>query len=211
MTPHKVIPERVSPGQEWSNHADAHRTRTLRQPDVHRRGATISAMRMLRSLNRWLLAASAICVAAAAALAVWLFASGSPAPAPQARQYLNVTACLLTGPQGVTPGSPAAPVWASMETASVQSHVMISYLPEIPPENVKVMLSTLAQRRCGVIITAGAPADAVLSAAEANPGQRFLLVTDTTAGPAPANTTVVSSAAAASRAGSAVRALAATA
>jgi hypothetical protein len=166
-------------------------------------------MRMLTSLSSRLLIASATCAAVAAGLAIWLLTFSSGGPAPQARQYLDVTACLLTGPQGINSGSPAAPVWASMETASVQSHVMISYLPEMPPENVQVILSTLVQRHCGVIITAGAPPTAVLAVAKANPGQRFLLVTDVVPSPAPANTTVVSSAAAAARAGSAVRALAA--
>jgi hypothetical protein len=169
-------------------------------------------MRLVSTVRGWLMLASAVCAAVAVGLAIWLLAfSGSGGSAPQARQYLDVTACLLTGPQGVSPGSPAAPVWASMEDASVQSRVMVSYLTQMPEGGARLLLNSLVQRRCGVIITTDAPPATVLSVAEANPEQRFLLVTDSAAGPTPANTTVVSTADAATRVGGAVRALAATA
>lgn len=141
------------------------------------------------------------------AAGVLLTGSGS-APAPQARQYLDVSACLLTGPRGVTPGSPAAPVWASMEAASLRSHVMVSYLPDIAPQKPQVLLDSLVQRRCGVIITTGAPPGLVVAAARANPGQRFVVVADAPGTAAPANAVVVPSADATSRIGSVVRALA---
>jgi hypothetical protein len=158
------------------------------------------------------LLASVVCAAVAGGLAVWLLASGSGSgSAPQARQYLDVTACLLTGPQGVTPGSAAAPVWASMEAASVQSRVMVSYLPQVVQGGAEAMAETLVQRHCGIIITSGTAPGAVLAVAKANPRERFLLVTDSAAGPVPANTTLVSPAEAAARVRGAVRALAATA
>ncbi len=168
-------------------------------------------MRVLSTLRGWLLLVSMACVAVAAGLAVWLLAFSSGGSVPHARQYLDMTACLLTGPKGVGQGTPAAPVWASMQAASVRSGVMVSYLPQLPQGGPQLLLSSMVQRHCGVIITTGAPPAAVLSVAKANPGQRFMLVTDTTAGPAPANTTVVSSADAAERAGRAVLALAVTA
>ena len=134
----------------------------------------------------------------------------SSVPVPQPRQYLNVSACLLTDPDGVVAGTAGAPVWAAMESASVATHVMVSYLPDTGASDVTPMLNTLVQRRCGVIITAGATAGAVIAVAKANPHQHFLMVL-----PAggflprtPSNAVAVSSAAAAARAGQAVRALA---
>jgi hypothetical protein len=132
-------------------------------------------------------------------------------PAPQARQYLAASACLLTDPGGVVAGSPGAPVWAAMESASLASHVMVSYLSDTGPSGVMPMLNTLVRRQCGVIITAGAPSGAVIAAARANPHQRFLLVlaADGAVAKAPPNAAVVSSAVAAARIGQAVYALAA--
>jgi hypothetical protein len=159
----------------------------------------------------WLWLAAVACAVAAAALAGWALRP-RPAAVPQARQYLDVSACLLTDPRGVVPGSAGAPVWASMEQTSLATHVMVSYLPAMMPANVPVLLNTLAQRRCGVIITSGAAPAQVAKAAQANPGQRFLAVTS--AGPAvpmPANAAVVSAAAAPVRIDQALRALAAAA
>jgi hypothetical protein len=147
--------------------------------------------------------------AVAAGVAVWLLWP-RPAPAPEARQYLNVSACLLTDPRGVVPGTPAAPVWAAMESASTATHVMVSYLPDTGPADVTPMLSTLIQRQCGVIITTGADASQVISAAMADPRQHFLLVTAVGAtAAAPANATIVSPAAAAGRIAQTIHALAA--
>jgi hypothetical protein len=150
-------------------------------------------------------------VAAAAGAGAWLWWP-KPPPAPPARQYLNVSACLLTDPRGVIPGTPAAPVWAAMENASLATRaVMVSYLSATGPSDVTPMLSTLIQRQCGVIVTTGATASQVIEAARANPHQRFLLVTAAgSAMPAvPANATVVSPAAAAARIKQAIHALAA--
>lgn len=154
------------------------------------------------------------CVAAvvltAAAAAAWLLWPRA-APVPRARQYLNVSACLLTDPGGVVAGAAGAPVWTAMESASRSTHVMVSYLPDTGPGDVAPMLNTLVLRQCGVIVTAGTPADAVIAVAKANPRQRFLLVTAAGdfAPAAPSNAVVVSSAAAAARVDQALRALAA--
>jgi hypothetical protein len=151
----------------------------------------------------------AVAVAGTAAL-VWALWP-APTAAPQARHYLNVSACLLTGPAGVTPGSPAAEVWSAMESASLASRVMVSYLPDTGPADVTSMLNTLIQRQCGVIVTAGMPARKVLTAARAHPRQPFVLVTaaGSVAVPAPGNTVVASPATAPARIGRAIRALAA--
>ena len=152
--------------------------------------------------------------AASAALAVVLVGWGlwpRPVAAPQARQYLNVTACLLTGPRGVLPGSPAASAWAAMERASPATHVMVSYLSATAPADVTVLLNTMVQRQCGVIITDGASPAQVAPTARANPRQRFVLVASLDTAAVPANAVVVSAAAAPARIDQVLRALAAAA
>ncbi len=60
---------------------------------------------------------------------------GSPRPhsAPlRARQHLNVTACLLTGPSGIALGT-SAPRSDGHESASVATHVMVSTCPTPGP------------------------------------------------------------------------------
>jgi basic membrane lipoprotein Med (substrate-binding protein (PBP1-ABC) superfamily) len=124
-----------------------------------------------------------------------LRAGSQPAAAPHARQYVSVSACLLTDPQGIQPGTPAAPVWAAMRTASLSSHVMVSYLPDTGRADAADMLNSLIGRQCGVIIATGAAAGPVTAAAKANPDQSFLLVTAGRAARAAApNTVVVSTA-----------------
>jgi hypothetical protein len=158
----------------------------------------------------WL--AFGIAAVLAAGFAAWGLWS-RPAAAPQARQYLNATACLLTGKAGIAPDTPAAQEWASMEAASVATHVMVSYLPGTGPADVPVMLNTLIQRQCGVIITADASPAQVLNAAQAYPQQHFLLVTALSAGAlrVPRNAVVVPPASARQQIGEAIHALAAAA
>jgi hypothetical protein len=138
----------------------------------------------------WLLAAVSVVAAVVSAWLLW----PSPGSAPQARQYLNVSACLLTSPSGIAAGTPGAPVWDAMESASLATHVMVSYLPEAGQDDATPMLNTLIERKCGVIITAGVPAGQVTAAAASDPHQRFVLVTG--AGPdpesVPSNAVVVS-------------------
>jgi hypothetical protein len=124
-------------------------------------------------LGGWLAAGALV---AAAGVLAWAFWPSKPATVPQARQYLNVSACLLTDSRGIAPGAPGAPAWAAMQKASLATRVMVSYLPDTGPADAPVMLNTLVQRHCGVIITAGAAARQVLGVAKANPRQRFLLI-----------------------------------
>jgi hypothetical protein len=154
------------------------------------------------------IAAMAVILAGGAVAAVQLWPK-TPS-APQARQYLDVSACLLTDPGGVVAGTPGAPVWAAMESASLATHVMVSYLPDTGPSDVTPMLNTLVERRCGVIITAGAPAGPVIAVAKANPRQHFLVVLAAggSASRAPSNAVAVSSATAVARVGQAIHALA---
>jgi len=150
-------------------------------------------------------------VAVAAFVIAWALWP-SPAP-PRARPYLDVSACLLTGASGITPGSTGAQAWHAMESASLTSHVMVSYLPATGPADVPVMLNTLVERRCGVIVVTDATRVQVAGAAKANPGRRFILVTTSTAAgpaPVPSNTAVVPAANASGRIDREVTALAGT-
>jgi hypothetical protein len=96
--------------------------------------------------------------------------------APQARRYLNATACLLTDPSGITPGAAGAPAWKAMQSASLATHVMVSYLPDTGSGTASDMLGTLMERKCGVIIATGAPAAEVVKAAKSDRHQEFVLV-----------------------------------
>src|SRR6185437_15204171 len=150
-------------------------------------------------------------VAASTSSVHWPFGNHQQSAGPQApRRYLNATACLLTDRSGITPGAPGAPAWKAMQSASLVTHVMVSYLPDTGPATAPVMLGTLMERKCGVIITAGAPAAAVFKAAKADRHQEFVLVgAPGTASPAGMpNLVVVSSAAAPGRIDQAIRALA---
>jgi hypothetical protein len=167
-----------------------------------------------RRIRIRLAAGASLAVAVAAAAAVWaLWPHPAAAPPPQqARQYLHVTACLLTGPRGVAPGAPAAPVWAAMQSASLASHVMVTYLPDTGIADTTLLLNTLVQRQCGVIVTTGATPAQVIRAAKANPKQRFVLVTAGNAvAAAPSNVAVVSVGNVTAPIKQAIRALAATA
>ena len=118
------------------------------------------------------------------------------------------------GPSGIAPGTASARAWHATQSASQASHVMVSYLPASGSADVPVMLSTLVERRCGVIIVTGATWNEVAGAAAANPRQRFILVsTGAVAGAAgvPANAVAVSAASASGRINRVVRSLADTA
>jgi hypothetical protein len=156
-----------------------------------------------------------VAVAAGAAVAAFVIAWALwPSPAaPRPRQYLDVSACLLTGSSGIAPGTPGAQAWHALQSASLTSHVMVSYLPATGAADVPVMLSTLIQRRCGVIVVTDATRVQVAGAAKANPGRRFVLVTTSTAAgsaPVPSNTAVVPAADASGRIDREVTALAGT-
>jgi basic membrane lipoprotein Med (substrate-binding protein (PBP1-ABC) superfamily) len=158
----------------------------------------------------WLIGVGSIAAAVAltfAAVATWT--SGRHQSAPQARHYLNATACLLTDPRGIAPGTPGAPAWKAMEAASLATHVMVSYLPDTGPADAATMLNTLTERQCGVIVATGSPAAAVIKAAHASPHQHFVLVAASAALiPGTPETIVVSPSNAPERIDQAIRALA---
>ena len=164
---------------------------------------------------------TAAVVAAAVAMGVFIVAwvlwprtatvAAPRTPQYQARQYLDASACLLTGSSGVSAGTPGARAWRAMESASSASHVMVSYLPGTSTADVPALLNTLVERKCGVIVVTGGSSNQVTSAARANPGHRFILVTTLAApGPValPPNAVIVSAADAAGRINQEVTALA---
>lgn len=166
-------------------------------------------------MRHGLVKATIVAVAAVAAfVTAWVLWPKPADVVPRARQYLDVSACLLTGASGVAPGTPGAQAWRAMQSASLASHVMVSYLPSTGPADVPVLLNTLVERQCGVIVVTSASRIQVTSAAKANPGRRFILVTSSIAvGPAavPSNAVVVPAAGASGRIVQEVTALAGTA
>lgn len=157
-------------------------------------------------LRIWLAGGAVVIAAVVTAWGVW----PSPAPAPQARHYLDLSACLLTGPGGIASGTPAAPVWAAMQSASLATHVMVSYLSDTGPADVQPMLNTLIERQCGVIVATSDASAGVIAAGKANPRQQFLLVAAAGAASVAGtpNTTVVSKADASGRIDQVIRTLA---
>jgi hypothetical protein len=147
----------------------------------------------------------------AAGLTTWLaWPGGGQGAVPHARQYGDASACLLAGQGGISTGSPARPVWLAMQRASARSRVMVTWLPAASPADAPVMLATLSERHCGVIVAAGIGAPQAEQAAAANPHQSYLLITAAGAPPPrTANLVVASAAAGPARAASAVTALAA--
>jgi hypothetical protein len=156
------------------------------------------------SARGWLWVIVTALAVAGAGIAVPVLSQSHP---PQARQYLNVSACLLTDTSGVVPGTPAAPVWTAMQSASVQTRVMVSYLSSTGPSDVSPMLATLAQRKCGLIVTTAAAAGQAVSTARAFPHQQFMIVAAGGAAGIPPNAVLVPPAFAPARIAQAIRAL----
>ncbi|MEW1721106.1 BMP family ABC transporter substrate-binding protein [Streptomyces sp. NPDC093109] len=122
-------------------------------------------------------------VIALGAFAVWQFTGDDDEPAPldtRARAYREVDACLLTGEQGVTAGTPGAPVWEALRKASLSTRARVNYVPvtgEQTAANAEPFLNTLIQRRCSVVLAVGAPQVAVVeSGAAHHPKVRFVVV-----------------------------------
>lgn len=139
----------------------------------------------------WLSAAVVVAAGVAAGLAISISGSGRALPPVRARVYLNVDACLLTGPAGIADPT-AAQVWAGMEDASRATSVRVSYLEVTGPgteANALPFLGSLLVRGCRVIAATGAPERAaVLADAPRFTRVRFVV---TGAASGPANLTAV--------------------
>lgn len=120
-------------------------------------------------------AAGAAALVTSAALGTWLL---WPDP-PRQRDYVDATACLLTGSDGVT-GAATQPLWTAMQEASLSSHARVQYLAVAGPQtpaNAQAHLNSLAGSRCGVVVAVGkTQTDAVAAAAKSFPAVRFLAI-----------------------------------
>jgi basic membrane lipoprotein Med (substrate-binding protein (PBP1-ABC) superfamily) len=111
----------------------------------------------------------------------WLLTGDQDGPPdPRARQYAEVDACLLTGEEGITPGTPAASVWEGMQKASLETLARVNYVPVTGPQsvdNVGPFFNSLIQRQCEVVLAVGTSQVQVTRAAAAkHPEVRFVVV-----------------------------------
>ncbi|MFJ4826204.1 BMP family ABC transporter substrate-binding protein [Streptomyces bacillaris] len=163
--------------------------------------ATWGAVRSRR--GRWVTGGLVVVALAVVAGAV-LFPGEEPGPPDsRAREYRDVNSCLLTGEQGVTAGTPAAPVWAGMQKASLETRTRVSYVPvmgEQSVQNALPHLNSLLQRQCAVVVAVGdSQVEAARSEAGSHRAIRFVVVAGpegakgegTAAQGTPANVTVV--------------------
>lgn len=129
-----------------------------------------------------LIAAVAAMGIVVAGLVVWLAWPSSPSipGADRVRQFTNVRACMLTGPDGVA-NSVAAAAWAGLQGASSSSRAMVSYLP-VPGPATKATavpyLASLVQRQCTVIVAVGQAQVAAATSQAAKYGHvHFIVIT----------------------------------
>ncbi|MFD8672103.1 hypothetical protein ACFV1A_03365 [Streptomyces seoulensis] len=129
----------------------------------------------LRSLSRRtiMLAAGALAVVAAVVVVCAFLFGGDerpPVPDTRARHYTEIDACLLTGKDGITAGTPAAAVWQGMQDASLKTHARVNYqqvMGEQSAGNARPYLNGMLQGACEVVVAVGGPEVSV--AAEAAP------------------------------------------
>jgi basic membrane lipoprotein Med (substrate-binding protein (PBP1-ABC) superfamily) len=147
----------------------------------------------------WLIAAVAAISAVVAGLVIWLAWPSAPSipGADRVRQFTNVRACMLTGPDGVA-NSVAAAAWAGLQGASGSSRAMVSYLP-VPGPATKATavpyLASLVQRQCTVIVAVGQAQVAAATSQAARYGHvRFIVITPGAGVPAGSGVVRVSSA-----------------
>jgi basic membrane lipoprotein Med (substrate-binding protein (PBP1-ABC) superfamily) len=130
----------------------------------------------LRGRRAWY-AGAAILVAAVIGAMAMMYAARDREP--RAREYLDVTACLLTDERGIA-GTEAAPVWAGMQQASLATRARVRYLAvagDQTVENAATFLASLAHGNCARIYAAGdLPRKTVDATAAQFPDVRFVVV-----------------------------------
>ncbi len=107
--------------------------------------------------GRWVTGGTVVALAAVVGAVVLLGEESGP-PDPRAREYRDVNSCLLTGEQGIIAGTPAAPVWAGMQKASLETRTRATYVPvmgEQSAQNALPHLNSLLQRQCDVVVAVG--------------------------------------------------------
>ena len=126
-------------------------------------------------------------VGAVVVILVWtLWPTPRPLEQPRAREYLDYTACLLTGERGVS-DAVAAPVWAGLQQASTATNAKVQYLAvtgEQTVDNATTFVNTLAQAGCDVVFGVGDVAVAAIErSSPAFPNRRFYTVGGTATAP----------------------------
>src|SRR5579859_2040161 len=113
---------------------------------------------------KWIAGASLCLVAALAITARLLWPTPHAAktyPPARTRTTIDVTVCLLTGPNGVSASSDAASddaAWKGILAAQESTNIRAQNFPVSSPENAQnaqIAVNTLALRGCALIITTG--------------------------------------------------------
>jgi basic membrane lipoprotein Med (substrate-binding protein (PBP1-ABC) superfamily) len=121
-----------------------------------------------------------LAVAGIVTAALWPSSSSVYDPPARARQYLEFSACLLTGPSGLADSSAQA-VWSGMENASDATRAKVTYLAAVGGAetvgSVTPFANTLVQQHCGLILAVGdVEVRTAQSIAAANTSTDFVLV-----------------------------------
>jgi hypothetical protein len=137
-------------------------------------GAMVPAM--FEGVRRWYwLAGAGVVLVVIAAFLLWPRSEEEP----RARQYRDVSACLLTDSAGVT-SAEVKPVWAGMQDASLKTLGQVRYLSIAGPQDVangRTFVNSLVLGRCAVIVAAGkVPVETVTTVARESPNQTFIVV-----------------------------------
>ncbi|NUR71023.1 MAG: hypothetical protein HOU81_09390 [Hamadaea sp.] len=150
--------------------------------------------RMFSGVRRWYwLAGAGLILIVIAAFVLWPRSEEEP----RARQYRDVSACLLTDSAGIS-SSAAKPVWAGMQDASLKTLGQVRFLSIAGPQDVsngRTFVNSLVLSRCAVIVAAGKlPVETVTEVARESPHQKFVIVVagDQTPAPGVGNVSVVS-------------------
>jgi hypothetical protein len=150
----------------------------LRKTQIFQESARWIGGTYRRHPRRWLIGGAGAALVLATIL-TWALWPTTPPEAPRARVYLEFTACLLTGEDGLADPA-AAPVWAGLEEASLATHAKIQYLAVVGPqtvENAQTFLNSLALAGCNLVFAAGDLAVATTDrAAHDHPTARFFPV-----------------------------------
>ncbi|NUT32679.1 MAG: hypothetical protein HOV79_06335 [Hamadaea sp.] len=152
--------------------------------------------RMFDGARRWYwLAGTGLALTGIAVFALWPRAEEQP----RARQYRDVSACLLTDSTGIA-SAEVKPVWAGMQDASLATLGQVRFLSIAGPQDVangRTFVNTLVLGKCAVIVAAGKlPVETITTVARESPNQTFVVVVPGGSPPSPGtgNVSVISAA-----------------
>lgn len=180
------MPDRRAHGTPAGRTATGAHTRRARHRPTHTavRRRVLSMLRAARRVSpRWRWVATLIAVLAVAGILVavlWPSSGSIYDPPARARQYIAFSACLLTGPAGLTDAA-AGPVWSGMQQASVSTRAKITHLAVVGAAetvgSVTPFANTLVQQHCGLVLAVGTvEVQAAQAVAASNTAVDFVLV-----------------------------------